>query len=173
MHPLNADSSITVTPSGIIIDCRLMQPSNADFSIVVTLSGISIDCRLVHPLNADSSITATLLGITIDCRLVQSLNDSLPITVTLLGITIDCRLVQPLNAKVPICVAPSSRIIPFPSITLYVTLYPITTVLKIRNVLNSMSKLSTFLCNCKSFVAEEKESSSTLFMIFIRHQWRR
>lgn len=137
----------------IVIDCKLIQSLNTSIPTSLTLSGISIDCRLVQQRNADSPISVTLSRIIIDCKLVQPLNAFAPITVTLSGITIDCRLVQPLKDDSPISVVPSG-IITFPSITSYSINCHIIHQCKYKKMCLTMSKLSTFLCHCKSFVTE-------------------
>ena len=43
---------ILVTPSGIVIEAKLVQPEKAEPPILVTLSGIVIEVKLVQPEKA-------------------------------------------------------------------------------------------------------------------------
>jgi hypothetical protein len=51
MQSLNAQSSILVTVSGMVMLVRLMQPENAHCPMLVTLSGIVTLVRLVQYWN--------------------------------------------------------------------------------------------------------------------------
>ena len=70
------------------IVCKEEQPLNAQSPILVTLSGMTIVCKEEQPLNALSPILVTHSGITIDCKREQSSNIRASITVTLSGMRI-------------------------------------------------------------------------------------
>ena len=68
-QPLNADSPMPVTASGIFTLRSFVQELNAPASIVVTVEGIVTDVRSEHPESAFAPMTATglppsLTGIT-------------------------------------------------------------------------------------------------------------
>ena len=62
-QPLNAESPMLVTLSGIVTEVKPVQPSNALAPMLVTLSGIVIGVRLVQSLNAFSPMLVTVSGI--------------------------------------------------------------------------------------------------------------
>jgi len=48
VHPQN-ESSISVTPLGILMDCKAVQPENVKFPIIETLLEIFTDCNEEQP----------------------------------------------------------------------------------------------------------------------------
>ena len=56
---------ITVTPSGIAIDCRKLQSENASLPMLSTLGGMVIDVSPLQPRKAPPPITVTSVGITV------------------------------------------------------------------------------------------------------------
>ena len=107
-----------VTPSGMVMEVRLVQSENALFPMLVTPSGMttspeqvvpsiripftitkeSSSCFWLNqdvPSNAPSPMLVTLYGMVMEVRLEQLENALLPILVKLSGMVIEVRLVQP------------------------------------------------------------------------------
>ena len=122
-QPLNAESPMLVTPSGIVIEVKLAQPENArslmrsPLVIVTVLSWLLlmwfaanagiVAVSIGQPLNAESPMLVTLSGIVIEVKPVQPENAEPPILVTLAGIVIEVKLTLSLNAYSPIPVTVS------------------------------------------------------------------
>ena len=62
-------ASIVVTLFGMTKEANLVQPAKVPYLMVVTPSGIVIEVRLLHPLNAECPMSVTLLGRIIVCTL--------------------------------------------------------------------------------------------------------
>ena len=87
MQPENADLSIDITLSGMVISARLVQPENTPEYIPVRFFGKSTFESDVQPKKANSPIDVTLSGMVISARLVQYEKAYPPIDITLSGIT--------------------------------------------------------------------------------------
>ena len=122
-----------VTPSGIVMEVRLVQPEKALPSMLVTLSGMVMDTGLMQSRKAYGAIWITPSGMTtLPEQVVPSiripftitkgssfcfwLNQEVPLNalfsmlVTPSGIWMEVRLVQLENAQSPMLVTPSGMV---------------------------------------------------------------
>ena len=118
LAPLNVQSSILVTPRGILNDLRSQHRPNASVPIDVTLSGRLILASFVHcrktPLPTVCKFSPT---ITTSSKLLQRQNALLPIICNVSGRVIDiissflAKAISPIDVKLP-----SNTISPQPSV---------------------------------------------------------
>ena len=84
LQPLNAESPIFVTPSGMTMPVREEHLENAEFPIEVTLSGMTMLVREVQPTNASSPMVVTPSGMMMLVREERPLKAESAIAVTLI-----------------------------------------------------------------------------------------